>query len=160
MLSVRRTWSRGETSAYGPGVPKTAAGRRAIAIQRSAVDALRRHRTRQLEHRLAVGSAYVDEGDVYTTAEGHFLHPNSVQARFARLIAATELPRLRFHDLRHTGATLMLANGEHPKKVQERLGHANISITLDRYSHVTMTMQREAANRLEALVENAGDQHA
>ena len=63
------------------------------------------------------------------------------------------MPHIRFHDLRHTSATLMLANGEHPKIVQERLGHANIGITLDRYSHVSQDMQREAASRLDALLE-------
>jgi integrase len=63
------------------------------------------------------------------------------------------VPHIRFHDLRHTSATLMLANGEHPKIVQERLGHANIGITLDRYSHVSQDMQREAASRLDALLE-------
>jgi integrase len=63
------------------------------------------------------------------------------------------VPHIRFHDLRHTSATLMLANGEHPKIVQERLGHANIEITLDRYSHVSQDMQREAASRLDALLE-------
>ncbi len=62
------------------------------------------------------------------------------------------IPRIRFHDLRHSSATLMLANGEHPKIVQERLGHADISMTLNRYSHVTMDMQRDAADRLAQLL--------
>lgn len=63
-----------------------------------------------------------------------------------------DLPRIRFHDIRHSCATLMLANGEHPKIVQERLGHSDISMTLNRYSHVTMDMQRDAAERLERLL--------
>ena len=64
-------------------------------------------------------------------------------------------PRIRIHDLWHTSATLMLANGEHPKIVQERLGHSDVSMTVNRYSHVTMDMQRDAANRLDAFMEGA-----
>jgi integrase len=156
-LAVRRTLSRGATARYEPHAPKTASGRRSVALQGSAVEALRRHRTAQLEHRLLVGAAYQDQGYVFTTPEGRPLHPNTVALHFSRVSDRAGLPRLRFHDLRHTSATLMLANGEHPKKVQERLGHANISITLDRYSHVTMDMQREAAERLDALLKAAGD---
>jgi integrase len=83
------------------------------------------------------------------------LHPNTLRHRFLHLIKQANVPSIRFHDLRHTSATLMLANGEHPKIVQERLGHANISMTLDRYSHVTENMQRQAADRLDALPEGA-----
>ena len=67
-------------------------------------------------------------------------HVNSLMSRFAVLTARAGVPRIRFHDLRRTATTLMLANGEHPKKAQSQLGHANISITLDRYSHVTKGM--------------------
>jgi integrase len=156
-LAVRRTLSRGDTARYEPHAPKRASGRRSVALQASAVEALRRHRTAQLEHRLLMGAAYEDQGYVFTTPVGRPLHPNTVALHFSRLAARAGVPSLRFHDLRHTSATLMLANGEHPKKVQERLGHANISITLDRYSHVTMDMQREAADRLDALLKAAGD---
>ena len=69
-----------------------------------------------------------------------------------RLIKEAGVPVLRVHDLRHTSATLSLANGDNPKIVSERLGHAHIGITMDRYSHVTATMQRESADRLDALL--------
>ena len=62
------------------------------------------------------------------------------------------MPRIRFHDLRHTSATLLLAEGVHPKIIQERLGHANVGITLDTYSHATMDMQRGAANLLDVAI--------
>jgi integrase len=81
------------------------------------------------------------------------LHPNAVDHRFKRLIKQAGVPEIRFHDLRHTCATLMLANNVHPKIVQERLGHADVSMTLNRYSHVTMDMQRDAADQLDALIE-------
>jgi integrase len=89
---------------------------------------------------------------VFATEQGTPIHPNTLVRHFKALTKQAGLPAIRFHDMRHTCATLMLANGEHPKVVQERLGHANISITLDRYSHVTMDMQRGAADRLDALI--------
>jgi integrase len=156
-LAVRRSLSRGEKGSFEPGAPKTASGRRAVALPSSATEALRAHRARQLAHRLEVGGAYQDQGYVFTSAEGHPLHPNSVAYKFARLTARAKLPRVRLHDLRHTSATLSLTNGEHPKIVQERLGHSGIAITLDRYSHVTMDMQRAAAERLDALLKAAAE---
>jgi integrase len=154
-LSVKRTLSRGPQGSYDFGQPKTASGRRQIALPRSVVDSLKRHRVHQNEERLAAGPAYTDNGLVFTDAIGVPVHPNTLRHRFLRLIAQAGVPVLRFHDLRHTSATLMLANGEHPKIVQERLGHANISMTLDRYSHVSPDMQRQAADRLDKLISDA-----
>jgi integrase len=107
---------------------------------------------KRVEHRSAVGPAWEDHGLVFTTPMGRWLHPNTLAARYKAAVKRAGVPMIRFHDLRHTSATLMLANGEHPKILQERLGHADISMTLDRYSDVTMSMQREAADRLDALV--------
>jgi integrase len=115
---------------------------------------LKVHRIRQVEGRLKA-EVYKDEDLVFADSIGEPLHPNSVAYRFNRLIAKARLPRIRFHDLRHTAATLMLANNIHPKIVQERLGHADVSMTLNRYSHVTMDMQREAADRLDNLIGGA-----
>ncbi len=152
VLAVRRTLSRGANSRLVVGEPKTASGRRQIALPVSAVEVLRRHRVRQLELRLAAGPAY-DDGDlVFPNERGAALHPNSLNLRFHQLIARAGVPPIRFHDLRHTCATLMLANGEHPKVVQERLGHADIAMTMNLYSHVTAGMQRTAADRLDALI--------
>ena len=78
--------------------------------------------------------------------------PQSVSRAFERAIAAAKLPRIRLHDLRHTHATLALAAGIHPKVVSERLGHANISITLDTYSHAIPALQEEAAELIAGLV--------
>ena len=139
------------------GEPKTAAGRRRVSLPASVVESLRRHRVRQLEQRLAAGPAYVDQDLVFATESGASIHPNSLYLRFGRLIARAGVPAIRFHDLRHTNATVDLATGTHPKVVQERLGHASISETLDRYSHLTPNMQREAADRLDAAIEAAAD---
>ncbi len=151
-LAVRRTLSRGKGGSWELGTPKTTSGRRSIALPPSVVESLKRHRVQQLERRLALGPVWQDHGFVFTNAIGGPLHVNSLVARFGKLVAAAGVPRIRFHDLRHTSATLLLAQGVHPKIVQERLGHANIAMTLDRYSHVTMDMQRDAADALDATL--------
>jgi len=154
VLAVRRTLSRGPKGTFSFGTPKTASGRRSIALPASCVDSLRRHRVIQIEKRLELGKAYLDKDLVFADALGEPLHPNTVTYRFGQLMVKASVPRLRIHDLRHTSATLMLANNVHPKIVQERLGHANVSMTLDRYSHVTMDMQRDAADQLDKLLNN------
>ncbi len=156
-LAVRRTMSRGADSRLVVGEPKTASGRRQIALPATAVEHLRRHRVRHLEARLAAGPAFDDRDLVFPNQTGGPLHPNSLARRFKQLIERAGVPPIRFHDLRHTCATLMLANGEHPKVVQERLGHSDIKMTLDLYSHVAADMQRHAADRLDAAIEAAGD---
>ncbi len=147
-LAVKRSLSRGAGGSYEFGPPKTAAGRRSIALPASLVRSLQKHRVRQAEQRLRV-EGWADMDMVFATSLGTPILPNHMDRNFKRLIAEADLPQIRIHDLRHTAATLMLANGEHPKIVQERLGHSDVSMTLNRYSHVTMHMQREAADRLD-----------
>jgi len=154
VLAVKRALIRSASKGFEFSQPKSAAGRRAIALSPSVVQSLRQHRKRQLEARLASGAPYVDQDLVFATPLGTPILPNALVLRFNRLIAEAGLPTLRFHDLRHSSATLMLANGEHPKIVQERLGHSDVGMTLNRYSHVTMDMQREAANRMDKMLED------
>jgi integrase len=116
------------------------------------VAALRRHQAAQKRRRLQCGAAWQDTGLVFDRGDGRHLHHNVVRNTFKRAAARLGLPVIRFHDQRHTAATLALADGQHPKIVQERLGHSDVSMTLNRYSHVSMTMQREAADRLERLL--------
>ena len=150
-LSVRRTLTRGENG-FVFGEPKTKAGTRAVALPISCVKILREHRRRQLETRMHLGPAWVDTDLIFERGNGELLHPNVAVRQFRRLTESLGLPVIRFHDLRHTAATLMLGDGVHPKIVQERLGHSDISMTLNRYSHVTMDMQREAADRIGRLL--------
>ena len=157
-LSVHHARKRGAGGRWELGAPKTRKGRRQLALSPRVVAALRQHRARQRALRLAYGAAYQDSGYVFTTDDGRPLHPNTLQARYRRLIAAAGLPYLPLHGLRHSYATVALASGEHPKIVQERLGHSTISMTLDRYSHVTASMQREAAARFEAVLAQAAAQ--
>jgi integrase len=151
MLAVRRTMSRGSGGDWVLGQPKTASGRRAIALPESCVASLRKHRAKQNSQRLRLGELWQDSGFVFTGQQGQALHVNVLVTQFKGLIRKAGLPDLRFHDLRHTSATLLLAQGVHPKIVQERLGHADISMTLNRYSHVTPDMQRSAADTLDAV---------
>jgi integrase len=132
--------------------PKTAKGRRAIALDPATVDALRRHRERQAAERDLVGDGWTDSGAVFTYPDGRTLHPDHVMVTFRRLVTGAGLPLIRLHDLRHTAATLALAAGVHPKVVQERLGHSSIGITLDTYSHVVQGMQADAAAKVAGLL--------
>jgi integrase len=150
-LSRRQSIGHGKGGAWIEGTPKTASGRRSIALTASVVNALRRHRVAQVERRLAIGPVWDDFGFVFTNETGGPLHVNALDLRFRRLTDAANVPCIRPHGPRHTSATLTLANGEHPKIVQERLGHADISMTM-RYSHVSMGMQRDAANRLDVML--------
>ena len=132
--------------------PKTRSSRRTISLDARVVAVLRSHRRRQLEERLAWGQAWIDTGYLFTYEDGSPMHPERISVLFGRLVASTELSKVRFHDLRHTSASLMLAAGVHPKIVSERLGHSSVSITLDLYSHVTVGLQAEAAEKLGAMI--------
>lgn len=134
------------------GTPKTAKGRRQIALDAGTVAVLREHRARQLEERLLLGAGWRDHDLIFTKVDGSPIHPEKFSREFARRVARYGVPPIRLHDLRHTWATLALAAGVHPKVVQERLGHANVSITLDIYSHATPAMQASAAETVAAAV--------
>jgi integrase len=117
------------------------------------VQALRAHRARQLEERLAAGPLWTDHGLVFTNRVGRPLDPCALAHRdFPRLLQRAGLPRIRFHDLRHTYATLALLNGERPKVVQETLGHSTIILPLDTYAHLLPEMQEDAVARLDRLL--------
>jgi integrase len=115
-----------------------------------AVEALRSHLERQLEQIDALGDHYDDQGLVFTTEAGTPINPSNLRQRgLAPLLKKAGLPHIRFHDLRHTCATLVLGKGVHPKFVQELLGHATIAITLDTYSHVMPGMGDQTATAME-----------
>ncbi len=133
---------------------KTARSRRTVALPAFAVDTLRAHRARQLEDRLLAGSDWRGDewGLVFMTMRGTPLDAKNVTHRFQDLLSRLGIARMRFHDLRHACASLMLAQGEHPRVVMETLGHSQISMTMNTYSHVTPSLQRDAADRMERLL--------
>jgi integrase len=149
VLRVRRTLTRVKGS-YSLGEPKTARSRRSVSLTETTVEALRAHLARQLEEIDRVGSLYQDGGLVFATERGTTVNPSNLRRRsFAPLLERAKLPGIRFHDLRHTCATLLLTKNVNPKVVSEMLGHASIAITLDTYSHVLPNMQDSAARALE-----------
>jgi integrase len=133
--------------------PKTAAGRRVVALDAATVRVLQAWRKSQLEERMAWGPAWTDSGYVFTREDGVPLTPRQASDAFSALVKRVGVPRIGgIHALRHTWATLALQAGVHPKVVAERLGHSSVRITLDTYSHVTAGMQEDAATRVARLV--------
>jgi integrase len=114
----------------GTGGPRPPRGRRSLALDPVTVAALRKHRARQLEHKLAVGSRYQDSGLVFTWLDGSPIHPVRFSWWFEQHARRACLPKLRQHDLRHSYASAALATGVPAKVISERLGHATIAVTI------------------------------
>ncbi len=135
--------------------PKTARGRRTVTLTSLAVEALRAHQLNQKMERLRLGPAYEEHGLVFPKANGQPWPPDSFTSAFAALIRRSDVPRIRFHDLRHSHASQLLRQGVHPKIVSERLGHSTVAITLDTYSHVLPGLQRDVALKLNGALREA-----
>ena len=132
--------------------PKTAAGRRTVSLSGSAVEALRERRLAQNKERLRA-ETWEDLDLVFSNRRGNPIDKaNLLRGSFWPLLERAGLPHMRFHDLRHSCASLLLAEGVHPKVVQEMLGHSSISVTLDIYSHVLPSMQADAAEKMDRLL--------
>jgi integrase len=138
------------------GEPKTRRSRRSVDIGAGLVAALRAHRARQLEERVALGLGRDDDGLVFCQPDGSPLRPRRVSVEFRRAVDATDLPRLSFHGLRHTHAAHLVASGAHVRAIVERLGHSSASFSLDKYAHLLPTLGAEAATRIETLVDGSG----
>jgi integrase len=113
---------------------------------------LRAVRKRQAAEKLALGPAYLDRGYIFCREDGVPYSPDYITRAFREAVNATELPRIRLHDLRHTWATLALRAGVNPKVVSERLGHHSAAFTHDRYQHVTRGLDQDAAERVARLI--------
>jgi integrase len=131
--------------------PKTGHGR-VVSLDPVTVDVLRQQRARQAKERLALGKDYTDHDLVFCAVDGQPIQPNNLSHAFNRLLKTSKLRRVRLHDLRHTHASLALKANVHPKIVQTRLGHANIGITMDTYSHVTPGQDLDAARLVASLL--------
>lgn len=159
-LQVRRMLSRLPTQMgkengdlYVEAEPKTKSSRRNIVIAGFALEALKEHRKRQNEMKRLAGDSWEEHDYVFCKALGQHLDPGGVLVQLKHLLEKAGLPDRRFHDLRHSAATLLLSMGVHPKVVQEILGHSVISMTMDIYSHVLPTMQRDAMDKLNQVFE-------
>ena len=151
-LVVRRALQRQNDAGLVFVEPKTGRSRRSIVLSQRAVHALRQHRARQLERRLVAGEAWRDQDLVFCNAAGGPADPSWQRAVFYEALKRAGLPAIRFHDLRHTAATLLLAQGVHPKVVSEMLGHATITLTLDTYSHLLPVMHAQAATAMDEML--------
>lgn len=129
--------------------PKSGKARK-IALSATAAEELKAWRVRQAQELLRLGMRPEADTFVVTTVDGRPLQPRSMTHEWVRLLKAKKLGRVRFHDLRHSHATHLLAANVHPKIASERLGHSTVGITLDLYSHVTAGMQEDAAARIDA----------
>jgi integrase len=161
VLYVRRALSRlptkmgkEEGDLYVEADLKTKSSKRTIALAGFAIDALKQHRSKQGEMREQAGRLWQEHNYVFCKPNGAHLNPgHDVLVQLKILLKKAGLPDVRFHDLRHSVATFLLSMGVHPKIVQDILGHAEISMTLDTYSHVSPTMQREAMDKLDKMFE-------
>ncbi len=153
VLQVRRQYERDGTFS----TPKASSQRR-LDLAPAELRAFVIQREAQVRDRARFGDRYIEQDLVFATHQGRPLMHRNVFREFKRLLLKANLPDIRFHDLRHTNATLMLGQGVHPKVVQERLGHSQVGITLNTYSHVLPGLGREAIERLGATLQDGGEE--
>lgn len=149
-LIIRQTLSHDGKTLKTGGKSKNSV--RSVAVDEATLESLKKHRRMIVQEKVHLGGEYVDNDLVVCTSKGTPITPRNLNRTWYRLLKLSELPKIRFHDLRHSHASLLLKLGKHPKIVQERLGHASIKLTLDTYSHVMPNMQEEAAKELGRMI--------
>lgn len=151
-INVRRAQAKGWDGQWIVSEPKTRASRRSIHLPDMAMAALRAHRSRVNTLRLAAGGAWLDGDLVFCNEVGHNLPTNRLHEWLARALTKAGVSRVRFHDLRHTAATLWLQGGLPLKVVSTQLGHSSIAVTADTYLHVNDAQRQDAAQVMERLL--------
>lgn len=151
-VHVTRTLHHLRNGDFVFGPPKTARGRRMVALSPSAALVLREHQEKQAAINLMQGITSKEDDLIFADLNMRPILPDTITHAWIKLVRRIGLSGVRLHDCRHTHASLLLKQGVHPKVVQERLGHASIQITLDTYSHVTPGLQEAAAARFDELV--------
>lgn len=146
--SIRRSLQRTRTGGLTALPTKTRASERRIALPTECVNTLKIHRDRQEEERIAAGAGWKDSNLVFATPTGKPIDPANMTRRFAAFLSRTGLRRIRFHDLRHSTATLLLEQGVDLVVIKELLGHAHIGVTAGVYAHVRLRLQHQAINTL------------
>jgi integrase len=126
--------------------------RRTINLPQVCLSALIEHRARQEQERIIAGSRWKDAGFVFTTGIGTPLEPRNLERDYRQILESAGLPYVRIHDLRHTAATLLLTQGVHSRVVMELLGHSQIAVTMNLYSHVVPSLRKEAAEQMDAAL--------
>jgi len=159
VISVNRGLHHLSDGSYVFTEPKSAKSKRTIALPPSAILVLKAHYDNQKLERDMVGKPLSDTDLVFSTIEGKPLRPNTITRAWETLAARYGVKVIRFHDARHTHASIMLKQGIHPKIVQERLGHSSIAVTLDTYSHVAPGLQESAAKRFDEVLSSGYNKH-
>ena len=158
VLYVNRTVNRFSKLGLVVNDPKSKSSRRKIELADLVIEVLQEHREHQGQERTWAGDAWADQGLVITSIYGGFVEPAYVWKRFQQLLQKCELPRMRFHDLRHSAATILLAMGVELKVIQELLGHSTIAITADIYAHLLPSMQQDAMKKLDERFRDKGEE--
>ena len=152
-LSVNQSLIRTRQQGLIMSEPKTAKSKRTIPIAEEVIDMLKQHKAKQNQNKLIAGSAYNDTGLVFSSELGNPIDPRNFTEQFERMLEQAGLRRVRFHDMRHSHATMLLMQNVQPKIIQERLGHSTIAMTMDTYSHLLPGMQEEATEKVrQALI--------
>ncbi|NLG84116.1 MAG: site-specific integrase [Firmicutes bacterium] len=153
LVEVRdRSKPKGERLTLVFQEPKSRSGRRTVPIPKGVVAALKAHKARQAEEKLFMGGKYEDNDLVFATETGGPVHPRHFDEILRSLLKEAGVEPRGVHALRHSFATRLLEAGEHPKVVQEILGHSQVSLTLDIYSHVSMDLKRRAAEKMDEIL--------
>jgi len=151
-LKIERQLVRPDGSGIQFSAPKTRFGKRSVALGSKTIELLRKHYERQQDERKVAAEKWVEHGLIFTTSLGGPIHPRNLLRDFKIILKHAGLPIIRFHDLRHTAASLMLNNNIAPIIVSRRLGHAKASITLDIYGHLISSLQTEVAEKIDELI--------
>jgi len=139
---------------------KSEEGARPLILPAVAVAALQRHRELQAEERAAAGDEWQESGLVFTSTIGTPLDARAVIRRHHAILKAAGIPRLRFHDLRHSAATLLLAQGVSPRYISQMLGHTQVAFTMQTYAHVIKEAQQQSADKMDAILNPVAPQVA
>ena len=132
--------------------PKTEDSSRTLSLSGPMLSLLKLDKGAPVIQKNALGKYYYDQGFVFALEDGSSFHPDTFTHAFADFLKANNLKKIRLHDLRHTNATLLLSSGVAAKVVSNRLGHSNIGITLDLYSHVLRSMEEDAAETIDGIM--------
>lgn len=128
---------------------------RTFSVPKNVLDTLKKIKVRQAEQKLCAGTSWANKDNlVFTNEIGEHIHTKTLYRRFKKIVSAIGIPELRFHDLRHSYATLALENGVDPKTVSTNLGHATVAFTLDKYGHVSEAMMNDSAEKMQRFIES------
>ncbi|MFW5790441.1 MAG: tyrosine-type recombinase/integrase [Bacillota bacterium] len=153
LIQVRKNLVKSQKKGIVMKEPKNKSSKRVIQLAADDISELKKLKKKQNEYKLLYGPDYNNKYDlVFCKANGEILYPNTATKRFNLIAEKANIENIRLHDLRHTHATLMLEAGVHPKVVQERLGHSTITTTLDTYSHVIPSMQKESVEKYKNYI--------